>query len=56
MRFLSPLKFVYLNENLHCCKGRRDDVTYSRQMCYVTCIHNLIYDLTLSTNNSNVIW
>ena len=43
---LSPSKFVYFNENLHCCKGGRYDVTCR---CYVTCGHNIVYDMTLST-------
>ena len=47
---LSPLKFVYFNENLHCCNGHRHDVTCPRQKVYVTCGHNIIYDMTLSTD------
>ena len=46
---LSPLKFVYFNENLHCRQGRRDDVTCSCRKCYVMCGHNIIYDMTLAT-------
>ena len=42
---LSPSKFVYLNEKLHYCNGRRHDVTCSRRKCYVTCGHNMIYDI-----------
>ena len=49
MWFLSPSKFVYFNEKLHCCKGRHRDVTCSRQKCYVMCGHNIIYNMTLST-------
>ena len=45
---------VYFIENLHCCNGRRHDVTYSHRKLYVTCGHNIIYDMTL--NNSNIIW
>ena len=33
---LSPSKFVYFNENLLCCNGRRHDFTCSRRGCYVT--------------------
>ena len=39
---LSPSKFVYFNDNLH-------DVTCSHRKCYVTCGHNIIYDMTLTT-------
>ena len=47
---LSPLKLVFFfNGKLHCCNGRRHDVTCSRLKCYVTCGHNKIYDMTLST-------
>ena len=46
---LSPSKFGYFNENLHCCHGRRYDITSFRLKCYVTCGHNVIYDMTLST-------
>ena len=35
--------------SVHCCHGRRHDVTCSRQKCYVTCGHNIIYDMTLYT-------
>ena len=35
--------------NLHCCNGRRHDVTCSRRKCYVTCGHNIIYDMMLPT-------
>ena len=52
---LSPSKFVYFNENLNCCNGRRHDVTCSRGKCNVTCGHKIIYDMTLATENSNVI-
>ena len=41
---LSPSKFVYFNENLHCCNRQRHDVTCSRRKCYLTCGHNIIYD------------
>ena len=40
---VSPSKFVYFNRNLYCCDGRRHDVTYSRQTCYVACSYNIIY-------------
>ena len=46
---LSHSKLVYFNENLLCCNGRRHDVACSRRKCYVTCGHNIIYDLPLST-------
>ena len=46
---LSPSKVVYFNEKLHCCNGSGHDFTCSRQKCYVTCGHNIIYDITLST-------
>ena len=39
---LSPSKFVNFNENLHCCKGRRHDVTCAGRKCCVTCCHNII--------------
>ena len=48
-RILLPSKFVYFNENLHCCNGHCHDVTCSRRKCYVTCGHNIIYDMTVST-------
>ena len=47
---LSPSKFVYFHANLHCCNGRRHDATHSRRKCYVTCGHNIIYDMMLSTD------
>ena len=34
---LSSSKIVYFNKNLHCCHGRRHDVTYSRRKCFVAC-------------------
>ena len=46
---LSPSKSVYFNENLHCCYGRRHDVTASRKKCYVTRGHIIICDITSST-------
>ena len=46
---LSPLEFVYFNENLHCCHRRCHVVTCSRRKCYVMCGHKIIYDMTLST-------
>ena len=42
-------KFVYFNENLHCCNGHRHDVTCSCGKCYVMCSYNIIYYMTLST-------
>ena len=50
----SPSKVVYFHENLHCCNGRRHDVTCSHRKCYVTCGHNIIYDMTLSTIGINM--
>ena len=46
---LSPSKFVYFNENLHCCNRRHHVVTCSRRKCYVMYGHNIIYDMALST-------
>ena len=46
---LLPLKFVYFNENLHCCSGCHHGITSSHQKSYVTCGHNIIYDMMLST-------
>ena len=39
----------YFNENLHCRHGSGHDATCSPRKCYVTCGHNIIYDMTLST-------
>ena len=39
---LPPSKFVYLNENLHCCHERHHDVTGSGRKCNVKCGHNII--------------
>ena len=47
--FLSPLKLTLFQRKMHCCQRRRHDVTCSRRNCYVTCGHNIIYDMTLST-------
>ena len=47
---LSPSMFVYFNENLHCCNGRRHDVTCSCRKCYVMLGHNIIYDMTYVTS------
>ena len=49
LAFLPHVKFVYFNENSHCCHGGRQDVTCSRQKCYVKCSHNIINDMTLFT-------
>ena len=46
---LSSSNFVYLNENLHCCRGRGHDFTCSSQKSYVMCGHNNIHVMTLST-------
>ena len=46
---LAPSEFGYFNENLHCCNRRGHDVTFSRRKCYGTCGHNIIYNMTLST-------
>ena len=53
--------FVYFNENLHCCNGCRHDVTCSRRECNVIIGHNIIYHMTLSTEQQlrhmiNMIW
>ena len=39
--FSSPSKFVYFNESLNCCNGRRHGVTCSRRKCFVTYGHNI---------------
>ena len=44
-----PSKFVYFNENLCCWNRRHHDVTCSCRKCYVTCVHNIIIDMKLST-------
>ena len=49
MWFYRLQSFVYFDENLHCCNGRRHDITFSRQKCHVTCGHNIINDMTLYT-------
>ena len=41
---LSPSNFVHFNENFMVKNG-----TSSHQKCYVTCGHNIIYDMMLST-------
>ena len=41
---LSPSKFVYFNENLH-CYGRFHEVTCCSRKCYVICDHNILYDM-----------
>ena len=33
MKIKSVQKFIYFNENLNCCHGRRHDVTCSRRKC-----------------------
>ena len=43
--FISPSKFVYFDENLHCQHGHLLDVTCSRRKCYVMCGHNIIYNI-----------
>ena len=47
---LLPSKFVYFSENLHCCHRHCHDFTCSCRRCYVMCGHNIIYDMTLSTD------
>ena len=42
---LSPSKFVYFNENLHCCNERSHKVTCFRRKCNVTCGQNINYDM-----------
>ena len=46
---LTPIKWTLFQRKMHCCHGRRHDVTCFRRKCYVTCGHNIIYDMTLST-------
>ena len=41
---LTLAEFVYFNEKLHCCHGRRHVVTCSSQKCYITCGMTLSYD------------
>ena len=31
--FLSPLKWTFFQREMHCCHGRRHDVTCSRRKC-----------------------
>ena len=45
MRFYLPSNFIYFNEDLHSCNGRRNDVTCSCIKCNVTCGHNNIYEI-----------
>ena len=47
-RFI-PFKTDIISTKMHCCHGRRHEVTCSRRKCYKTCGHNIIYDMTLST-------
>ena len=47
--FLSPLKWTLFQRKMHCCHGRRHDVSCPRQKCLYTFGHNIIYDMTLST-------
>ena len=44
---LSPSKLFYFNGNLHCSNGRHNGFTCSSRKWYVTCGHNIIYDITL---------
>ena len=44
----SHLKWTLFQQKMHCCHGRRHDVTCSRESVN-TCGHNIIYDMTLST-------
>lgn len=53
---LSPLKWVSFQRKLHCCHGRRHEVTCARRKSYVTCAHNIIFTWRYSLCNSNVIW
>ena len=46
---LSPSDFVYLNEEMSCCNGGHDDLTFWCRKCYITFGHSIIYDMTLST-------
>ena len=45
---LSPSKFVYTNENLHCCNGCLHGITCSLQKSYVTCGHNISSGMSFS--------
>ena len=46
---LSPSKLVYFNGKLHFCQRRSHDITCCGQKGYVTFDHNIIYNMTLST-------
>ena len=46
---LSPSKFVYFNGKFALCHRCRQYVTGLHRKCYVTCGHNIIFDMTLST-------
>ena len=46
---LLPSKFVNFHENVHFCYGGHHDITRSFRKCYVTCGHNIIYEIMLST-------
>ena len=50
---LSPSKFVYINDNLNYNRNPHY-VTCSYRKCNVTCGHNIMNDMKLSMNNSNV--
>ena len=44
---------VYYHENLHCCNGRRHDVSCSRRKCYVMCRHNIIYYISILADDGH---
>ena len=55
-RLISPLNkgfFAFevdiISMKKHNCHRRFDDVTSFHKKCYVMCGHNIIYDMTLST-------
>ena len=50
---LSPSKFVYSNENLHCFHELRNDVTCSCRKCYITCGHNIFFDNVINMFNND---
>ena len=52
---LSPSKFVYFKEKLHCGHRRRHDVTFSRQSANTRVVITLFMTWRYPLNNSNVI-
>ena len=43
---LLPSKFVYFNENVHCCHGVVMTLLVSHEI--ITCGHNIVYAMRLS--------